>query len=126
MNTEPLKPKKCLVPSEFENQAELYCWLKSMGLKVRGEVDAFIYGKPVRFDIAVFDDDRPIFAVEVKQKRGRRWRSYWLNTKQGAAYSSCGIPVYMVCGLRESELFRSSFLGLPRRPGVIWSDEWGA
>jgi hypothetical protein len=115
------------VPSEFEIQSFLYQRLLDAGHRVRGEVRCNLAGRRARFDLLTLDNEgSPVYAIEVKPKRGARWRVEWMRTQQYRCYSAMPLPVFMVCGRHQAD----AFLAVVSRPatghrnGVIWIEEW--
>lgn len=116
--------------SEFDTQAMLWSALKKDGFNVRGEVRGTLQGEKtgkstgnkVRLDLVIFSDNgKPLIAIEVKQKRGPSWRTAFVQSNQFKAYTLLGIPVVMVCGHLQAELFLERIdwaLTLPA--GVHW------
>lgn len=88
--------------SEFEVQSELYQTLRDCGLKVRGEVRAFVddFGKHrVRLDIVVFDDAlKPKVIVECKNTNDGKTRLN-PNYRQSRRYARYGLPLFKCSGI---------------------------
>lgn len=99
------KPKAVMSPdhippptseTEFEVHARLYCGLLALGYAVRGDVSG---DGGDRFDLVVFDKGVAVRIIEVK-KRGVVAQRNQINR-----YSRYGVPVDVVCGMDEVDLY---------------------
>ncbi len=100
-------------PTEFEIQSFIYEGLKSLGYTVRGEVKSRC--DTCIFDIVVYEGDRPIRIIEVKKSRGGGSRSFRKRTRkmrsaQVEKYEKFGIPVDLVCTLKNAKEYVANFL----------------
>lgn len=118
--------------SEFELQARIYNKLLGMGIYVRAEVRGTVQrkktgrslGNKVRLDVVIFSDKecrKPALVIEVKQKRSNAWKVHYLNLVQHRMYSLLDLPVLMVCGEKEAEMFFENIDELMKLPnGIHW------
>lgn len=96
------EPKHC---TEFEVQAYLWHELRALGLNVRGEVKLkFSKRQTVRFDLACFQEGRLTAIIEVKRSSVQH-KTTWKETRQGLRYLQYGVPVYIVYGMDEADVF---------------------
>lgn len=97
--------------SEFEVHAYVWSELRKLGINARGEVkvpfkDEGNRRAMCRFDIGIFDDGFLVGIIEIKAHQVRhKTEGGWEATRQGSRYMSFGVPVEIVYGQPEAELF---------------------
>jgi hypothetical protein len=95
-------------PSEFEVQAFLFEQLKLLGFTVRGEITTRC--GTCRFDLVVATDGKLVRIIEVKKSKPPGLSSMKRKIKsdrksQVKRYSTFGVAVDMVVGMREARAF---------------------
>lgn len=100
--------------SEFEVQAYVWSELRKLGINARGEVKVKYMQDGnkrdrCRFDIAVFEDGYLVGIIEIKANVvTHKTNAGWIGTRQGHRYTSFGVPVEIIYGQAEAELFISN------------------
>lgn len=101
--------------TEFEIQAFVWCELRRLGYRARGEVKSAFAGRAcVRFDVAVFDDGVLVAIVEVKRNEARN-KAAWAQSRQGSRYEQFNVPVHIICGMTQAREFIASIENGPLR-----------
>jgi hypothetical protein len=91
--------------TEFEVQAYLWNELRRLGINVRGEVKTkFDKRCYVRFDLAIFENGQLKEIIEIKRSKMNH-KTSWVQTRQGRRYSSYGVPVSIVYGLDDADVY---------------------
>jgi hypothetical protein len=100
--------------TEFEVQAFLYSELKAIGWTVRGEVPTFRH--KARFDLVVYDNEGyPLRIIETKCVRRSAKRGTRSGDQIGEYYDFYGVPVDLVCGMKEA----ARYIGMVRAGQIL-------
>ena len=96
--------KRDAAPTEFEVQAWLYSILKQYGFDVRGEVCFKGQDFQCRFDLVMFDQEKPVRIIEVKASQIKHKKTLE-ETRQGRRYRMFGVPVTFIYGIHDAGEF---------------------
>ena len=95
--------------TEFEVQAYLWNELRKLGVNARGEVKTQHSKRTwVRFDIAIFDNGKLIWIIEIKRNPIKH-KTTWEDTRQGKRYNEFGVPVNIIYGMPQAQEFLNIF-----------------
>ena len=104
--------------TEFEIQAYVYRKLLGKGYKIRGNVPLGRKGErptenAMYFDLVLYDKNlNPIEIIETKDSKKHKKTG----TKQYKKYSSLGIKLTYLCGIKEAREFVKSKKNIKSRP----------
>lgn len=109
--------------SEFEVHAFIYSRLRELGINARGEVKVPFKNDSnrratCRFDIAIFDGGYLTGIVEIKAApRIHKTDAGWFGTRQGSRYTSFGVPVRIIYGMKQASIFIAQTTASGR---IVW------
>lgn len=120
----PMKIKEPTHVSEFEVHAYVWSELRKMGINARGEVKVpFACTEnrraTCRFDIGIFEDGFLAGIIEIKSGVIKhKTDGGWTATRQGSRCMSFGVPVEIIYGQAEAELFIENTCDAGR---IVWA-----